>query len=181
MANAGKVGGGHDSITKYAAGSSGDAAPVAEIIGGNTKLYSPSRLTVDSSGNIYVANPGSILYAANKSPIVQAVDTITVYSPGSTGNIAPVRTISGALTRLSALSGIAVDSSGNIYAASLGVEGSRGAGILIFAAGSNGNVAPTTSIDGDCANLTTTGPIALDANAQHIRRRLRQDRVLSSQ
>lgn len=165
VANAGKNGGGQDSITKYAAGSTGDAAPVAEIKGGNTKLYSPSGLTVDSSGNIYVANPGSILYEAHKSPIVQAVDTITVYSSGSTGNIAPVRTISGNLTRLSSLSGIAVDSSGSIYASSLGVEGSNGGGILIFAAGSNGNVAPTISIDGDCANLTTTGPIALDANA----------------
>ena len=94
-----------------------------------------------------------------------AVDTITVYSPGSTGNIAPVRTISGNLTRLSSLSGIAVDMSGSIYVSSLGVEGSRGGGILIFAPGSNGNVAPATSIDGDCANLTTTGPIALDATA----------------
>ncbi len=165
VANAGKNGGGQDSITKYAAGSTGDAAPVAEIKGGNTKLYSPSGLTVDSSGNIYVANPGSILYEAHKSPIVLAVDTITVYSSGSAGNIAPVRTISGNLTRLSSLSGIAVDSSGSIYASSLGVEGSNGGGILIFAAGSNGNVAPTMSIDGDCANLTTTGPIALDANA----------------
>ena len=165
VANAGKNGGGQDSITKYAAGSTGDAAPVAEIKGGNTKLYSPSGLTVDSSGNIYVANPGSILYEAHKSPIVQAVDTITVYSSGSTGNIAPVRTITGNLTRLSSLSGIAVDSSGSIYASSLGVEGSNGGGILIFAPGSNGDVAPTMSIDGDCANLTTTGPIALDASA----------------
>ena len=165
VANAGKDGGGQDSITKYAAGSSGDAAPVAEIKGVNTKLYSPSGLTVDSSGNIYVANPGSILYEANKKPIVLAVDTITVYSAGSTGNIAPVRTISGNLTRLSSLSGIAVDSSGNIYVSSLGVESSNGGGILIFAPGSNGNVAPTMSIDGDCANLSTTGPIALDSNA----------------
>ena len=89
MANAGKDGGGQDSITKYPAGSSGDAAPVAEIKGANTKLFSPSGLTVDSNGNIYVANPGSILYAAHQSPKVLAVDTITVYSPGSTGNIAP--------------------------------------------------------------------------------------------
>jgi sugar lactone lactonase YvrE len=165
VANAGKGGGGQDSITKYAAGSSGDAAPVAHINGANTKLFSPSGLTVDSSGNIYVANPGSTTYAANQKPVVEALDSITVYSPGSTGNIAPVRTISGNLTRLSSPSGIAVDSSGNLYVDSLGVQGSQGAGILIFAPGSNGNVAPTLSIDGDCANLTTTGPIALDANA----------------
>jgi sugar lactone lactonase YvrE len=163
VANAGKQGGGHDTITKYPAGSTGDAAPVAEIKGANTKLFSPSGLTVDSSGNIYVANPG-LISGTNQKLIVQAVDTITVYSPGSTGNIAPIRTISGNLTRLS-LSGIAVDSSGYIYANSLGVEGSRGAGILIFAPGSNGNVAPIKSIGSDCGFLTTTGPIALDANA----------------
>ena len=165
VANAGKGGGGQDSITKYPAGSSGDAAPVAEIKGDNTKLFSPSGLTVDSSGNIYVANPGLISYTANQKPKVQVADSITVYSPGSTGNIAPVRIISGALTRLSSVSGIAVDSSVNIYANSRGVEGSQAAGILIFAPGSNGNVAPTMSLNGDCANLNTTGPIALDANA----------------
>ena len=165
VANAGKGGGGQDSITKYPAGSSGDAAPVAEIKGDNTKLFSPSGLTVDSSGNIYVANPGLISYAANQKPMVQVADSITVYSPSSTGNTAPVRVISGALTRLSSVSGIAVDSSGYIYADSRGVEGSQAAGILIFAPGSSGNVAPTMSLNGDCANLNTTGPIALDANA----------------
>jgi hypothetical protein len=52
VANAGKGGGAQYSITKYPAGSSGDAAPVAEIKGAHTTQFSPSGLTVDSSGNI---------------------------------------------------------------------------------------------------------------------------------
>jgi sugar lactone lactonase YvrE len=156
VANAGKGGGGHDSITKYAAGSSGDVAPVAEITGAHTQLSSPTGIALDSSGDIYVAN---------QSPTANEPDSITVYSPNSAGNAAPIRVISGALTKLSSLSGIAIDSSGNIYASSLGVEGSSGADILIFAAGSNGNVAPIFEIDGDCAGLKPTGPIALDASA----------------
>ena len=151
MANAGKGGGGHDTITKYAAGSSGDVAPVAEIAGDATKLSSPSGLAVDSSGNIYVANDGS--------------DSITVYSPGSTGNATPAKTISGSSTQLDRPGGVAVDSKGNIYATSFGAEGNSSVSILVYANDSAGNVAPSESIDGDCAVLTCPGAIALDAGA----------------
>jgi len=156
VANAGKSGSGRDSVTKYAAGSSGDIAPVAEITGAATKLSSPSGLTVDSSGNIYVANEGSVEGAA---------DSITVYSPGSTGNATPAKVISGSSTLLDRPGGVAVDSKGNVYATSFGAEGNSSVSILVYAKDSVGNVAPSTTIDGDCAVLTCPGAIALDASA----------------
>jgi len=156
VANAAQDSGGHDSVTKYAAGSSGDVAPVAEITGAATKLSSPSGLTVDSSGNIYVANEGS-----NNG----GLDSITVYAAGSIGNAAPSKVISGAATLLDRPGGVAVDAKGNIYATSFGAEGNSSVSILVYSKDGGGNVAPSTSIDGDCAVLSCPGAIALDASA----------------
>src|SRR5208283_3137190 len=122
-----------DTVAVYPLASNGNVPSLV----GNAAISNPGGIGY-WAGRLYVTNLATdsiTVYpaGANGSPIVQAVDTITVYSRGSTGNIAPVRTISGALTRLSGLSGIAVDSSGNIYAPSMGVAGSKGAGILIFA------------------------------------------------
>ena len=134
----------------------GDVAPVAEITGDATKLSSPSGLTVDSSGYIYVTNEGS----KDGGP-----DSITVYSPGSTGNAAPAKVISGSSTLLDRPGGVAVDSKGNIYATSFGAAGNMSVSILVYSKDSAGNVAPSESIDGDCAVLTCPGAIALDASA----------------
>ena len=156
VSNAGRGGGGHDSITKFPAGSSGDVAPVAKITGAATKLSSPSGIAVDSSGNIYVANEGS-----NNGEL----DSITVYSAGSRGNAAPAKIIAGSSTKLDRPGGVAVDSKGNIYATSFGAEGNSSVAILVYAKDSAGNVAPSESIDGDCALLSCPGGIALDASA----------------
>jgi hypothetical protein len=156
VANQGSPEGNPDSITVYSAGSNGDVAPTAVITGSNTGLNFPSALTLDLYGAIYVANEGSS---------AGALDSITVYSPGSNGNATPALVISGSSTGLASPGGIAVDSSQNIYATSLGVEGNGSVSVLIFAPYSTGNVAPTASIDGDCAVITSPGAIALDSNA----------------
>ena len=142
------------SITIYRAGSNGDVAPVARIAGPKTGLKSAEGVAVDSHGYIYVAN---------EDRTEKDSDSITVYSPGSTGDSAPVRVISGPATKLASPGGIAVDSSGNIFVTSLNLaERSWGSvAILVYAPGSTGNVAPMTSIDGDCARIAVTGAIAL--------------------
>jgi sugar lactone lactonase YvrE len=99
VTNDGSIGGNPDSITIYPAGSSGNVAPSAVISGSNTGLSMPQGIAIDRNGNICVANDGSTN---------GGIDTITVYSPGSTGNVAPIRTISGSLTGLVAPSGLAV-------------------------------------------------------------------------
>jgi DNA-binding beta-propeller fold protein YncE len=105
------------SITIYAKGSKGDAAPIATIGGSKTGLGSPNGIALDSTGNIYVADDGG---PANS----YAVSVFVYPSLGkSTGllNEAPIATISGVATDLSYPQGIAVDStSGNIYVADSG-------------------------------------------------------------
>jgi hypothetical protein len=147
------------SITIYSAGSTGNTAPIARIIGPKTGLKSPSALALDSHGYIYVTNDGSVA----KEP-----DSITVYAPGSNGNSAPVRTISGSSTALLQPQGIALDSSGNIYVTSNVIGPYMNVAVLIYGKGSNGNVAPIASIDGSCAHLTVPGAIALNASNIYV-------------
>jgi len=144
------------SVTIYRAGSNGDDAPMARIRGSKTGLKNSQAIALDSHGYIYVSNQGE-----NEKP-----DTITVYTPGSKGNVAPARVISGPATLLSAPEGIAVDSSGRLFVSSgaAGPAQSSNAAVLIFAPGSNGNVAPFASIDCDCAKLHTPGAITLGSN-----------------
>jgi hypothetical protein len=191
VANRGSLNGDVDSIAVYPAGSNGNVAPNATITGPNTGLAMPISLALDSQGNIYVGNEGS---AAGGQ------DSITVYSPGSNGNITPARTISGPSTGLVTPMGIAVDSSGYIYVSSASGtnpaysdtyvpsagwseayglftfygpggnepgsnDDTNAVSILIYAPGSDGDVAPITSIDGDCAILNAPGALAF-ANGQ---------------
>lgn len=95
------------SITVYPPGSSGDVAPIATIAGDKTGLFDPIRIALDSKGNIYVANFGND--SGNYS--------ITVFPPGSNGNVTPIATIAGPNTGLFFPIGIALDSNGLIYVA----------------------------------------------------------------
>ena len=90
---------GIDTVTVYAAGKFGNIAPVKIIAGADTGLNLPHGIGVDSDGTIYVSNDGS----DNKG-----VDTVTVYTAGSSGNAKPIATISGSLTGLEKPDGLAV-------------------------------------------------------------------------
>lgn len=123
---------GNHTITVYAAGSNGDVAPTATISGSYTKLSNPYQLSLDSSNNIYVAN------YAGASGI-----NVLEFAAGSNGNLAPIKTIAGTKTKLDGTDGIALDASGNEYAANY-----QGASITVYQAGSNGNRKPIRFIKG---------------------------------
>ena len=138
VANNGGGAGESDSVTVYPAGNYGNVTPSLTIGGSNTGLNWPRGIGLDADGNIYVTNWG-----------VQfgGICSVTVYSPGSTGNISPILTIGGDNTSLGSLenspNGVALDPSANIYVA----EGN----LNLYLAGSTGNVFPSTivlSIDG---------------------------------
>jgi len=99
VTNDGSIAGDLDSVTVYAAGANGNAAPIAVISGANTQLNLPQGIAIDSAGKIYVANNGS----ANGG-----TDAITVYAAGANGNAAPIQTIAGSLTGLNLPAGLAV-------------------------------------------------------------------------
>ena len=75
-----------NSVTAYADGASGDAAPVLTLSGPATGLSGPSGVIADTNGNVFVTNA--------------AANSITEYAPELTGNATPTATITGSLTRL---------------------------------------------------------------------------------
>ena len=82
------VGGASYSVTIYPAASNGDVAPSATISGPDTLLDLPWAIAVDSGGKIYVANQGDPSAAGD-------VGSVTVYPPGSNGDVTPIAVITG--------------------------------------------------------------------------------------
>lgn len=129
-------------ITIYAAGANGNVAPLRTL---NVPNSGPGEgIAVDGLGNLYVYSPNN------------GAGWINVYAPGASGSAAPVRQItSAALDGLYDSGNIAADAAGDVYVLSWG-GGSND--VLEFAAGSNGNVAPS-------AINTTTAGYYVDSNA----------------
>lgn len=76
--------------------------------GANTGLAGPRGIAVDSNGNIYVVSDGLLYNGAAVAPFGVTSPRVTVYSAGSSGNVAPIATIGGSLTGLTRPTGIAL-------------------------------------------------------------------------
>jgi hypothetical protein len=118
-------------VLEFTAGANGNVAPAVDISGGLTGLNGAQGVAVDASGTIYVTtNTGA------------GAGEVEIFSPGSNGNVAPVRAITGTSTGLGSNPiGVAVDGSGNLYVAD--TANNR---IAVFPSGGNGNIAPTRVI-----------------------------------
>jgi hypothetical protein len=122
----------------------------AQIGGSNTGLVAPATVAVDASFNVYVFDAKT--------------DTISEFAAGATGNVAPIRTISGSNTGLSDGdgfgSGLAVSkTSGDIF-----VSNPASNAILVFAATASGNVAPIQTITGSATELSEPVGLAVILN-----------------
>jgi hypothetical protein len=142
------------SITIFAPRTNGDATPARTIRGASTGIDDPVGLAIDSSGYLYVLN---------QSGGPDASGSVTVYSPHSNGDVAPVRTISGIRssnrTGFDNPSGLALDRSDKIYVTNEGDIDS----LTIYAARSEGNVAPIATISGPLTQLAKPNGIAVDS------------------
>ena len=119
---------------------SGSGTMQAQIGGSKTGLVAPRTVAVDASLNVYVFDTETA--------------TISEFAAGATGNVAPIRTISGSNTGLSDgdgfESGLAVSkASGDIFASNPVSNA-----ILVFAATASGNVAPIQTIAGSATELS---------------------------
>jgi hypothetical protein len=109
-------------VVIFAPGATGNVAPSGVLNDG------ANGMAIDSSNNLYLTGG----------------DAIGVFAPGSVGNAKPIRVISGNLTQIGIASGIALDSTGNIYVVSTTETGTNPT-VLKFAAGASGNAAPVSS------------------------------------
>ena len=91
--------GNSNAVTAYPLTANGNVAPTQNIVGAATGLGFPRRVVLDSTMNIYIAN----------APAGGRPHSITVYAPTATGNVAPLRTITGAATGLTGVDGLAID------------------------------------------------------------------------
>lgn len=136
-------------VTVYAPGATGNATPIAIIVGSNTQLWAPAGIAMDGAGNIYVANSGNSL--------------ITIYAPGANGNVAPTATIGGSNTGFLTVHDVALDNAGNIYVTSaVGPPGFTGK-ITVFAAGTTGNATPQATITGSHTGLRFPDGIVINS------------------
>ena len=115
--------------------SSYNAPPNATIAGAATQLKVPLGITLDSAGNLYVADAG------------QPTPRVLVFNaPFGAGvlNIAPSRSITSA--SLIHPNDVKVDSSGLIYVTDSGAGPNGTSKLLIFAANANGFSSPLTIV-----------------------------------
>ncbi|HVN63889.1 MAG TPA: hypothetical protein VMT58_04585, partial [Candidatus Binataceae bacterium] len=91
----------NDAVTIFRPGASYYDPPIDIINGWNTGLYCPTGIALDSSGDIFVADP--------------PFNSIYIYGSGAIGNVQPIATISGSNTGLGFPWSIAFDASGKIY------------------------------------------------------------------
>jgi hypothetical protein len=132
----------------------GNVAPT-KVIGGNAttiNAFSPGQIAVDSANNIYTV--GGSLAQAN---------SILIFDSNSTGNVSPTSTIAGSNTMLEDVVGIAVDSAGNVYVANGNVNGVSTPSIVVFSAGSTGNVAPVRTIAGPATAMIALANLSVDS------------------
>jgi hypothetical protein len=145
------------SITVYAITDTGNAAPLRTIVGAATGLCAPYGVYVDPVNNeIVVAN--SDLYGG-------CTPSITVYSRTASGNVAPLRTITGATTLLVNPSGLSVDTTNNeIFVA----ESSAANAMLVFSRTAKGNVAPLRNVSGTKTGLNVPNATTVDATNNEV-------------
>jgi DNA-binding beta-propeller fold protein YncE len=87
-----------------------------------------------------------------------ANSSVTVYARTASGDVAPVRSLIGAATGLSAPEGVAVDTVNN----ELAVSNTGNNSITVYALTASGNVAPLRTITGASTGLSNPIGMAVD-------------------
>jgi hypothetical protein len=150
------------SVTVYDASAQGDVAPRRTIAGPHTGLHLPIKLALAAGDTLYVLNA----YSWNKFGTDEV--TVTVYPPGASGDLVPLRTLvvkrgrasAGARRGLGDPHALAVDDRGFIYIAMSG--GWRDGGtVAVYPPGAAGDAAPMRLLGGRGTGLRVPQGVAL--------------------
>jgi len=136
-------------ILVFAAGATGTATPVRTILVDANDEILISSITVDASGQIYVAG-------------AEATGLVEVFPAGANGTVTPARVLSS--TSLYEPIDITVDTGGKIYVSNIGLTAGQ---VLVFAADANGSDDPVETISTVAATSTSEAifyGIAVDAS-----------------
>lgn len=137
-------------ISVYPAGSTGANSPRRTIFGSDRSFSYPYLMTLDSHNSLYVSDGGTCACVA-------------VFSSSTAEETAPQRIIKGDRTQMNEPIAFAVDTSGYLYVASLGLGPLRDQGqVEIFAPNATGNVAPLRVITGTKSVPLLPSGIAVD-------------------
>ncbi len=135
------------SVAVYRADATGDAKPLATIR--EAAADYPVDASIDMRKEIFIANRDGI---------------IKIFA-GRDYHYEQVRVVGGPHTRMSHVTGMAVDISGDIFIANQG-EHPGDAHINWFAASLNGNIEPDRIIEGPHTGLTSPGGVAIDSTGE---------------
>jgi hypothetical protein len=149
-------------IAVYSSGASGSATPlraieIAQPPYSAYRAYTPYGVTVDASGNIYVAMVQDTTYGYDIQTGV-----VDIFAPGSNGTTEPIQTLApnrGAIA-------VALDSTGRLFVGGKGGELSRGLRVISEYARPLTSQQPSGEI---CDNYVNTGlAVGTIANAEWL-------------
>ncbi len=140
-----------DSIRAFPRTASGDAMPLRTIKGANTELDNPVSLVLDTVNNEIITNSYSV-----GGP---GVPGILVFDSSASGDVAPLRMITGANTQMGSYTNFTVFDPINDE---IFTQGADSQGVLVFPRTGNGNIAPTRNLVGANTGLTQVGGILID-------------------
>ncbi len=132
-------------VTLYQASASGSPTPVARLAGRSTKEDQIQYVAVDSTGVLYVSNQNSGTSSGS----------VTEYRGLLNGNFPPFNT----LTNLRTPEGVAVDSSNNLYVATID-------SLLVFAPKARGHAKPIRDITGSNTLILNPYQVFVDASGK---------------
>ena len=121
--------------------------------GGGFIQYNRTRFTPGSK-NFWPLDPGQMVPGSGRN----LPASITVYDRKASGNVAPLRVITGPKTQLNWPAGLAVDAErGELYVANDG-----GGSVLVFSTSAGGDVAPLRVLKGDRTQLSYPSSVFVD-------------------
>ena len=142
-------------VEVFAPPANGNVAPIRTIAGANTGITGPSDLFIDAQNTLYIANCGACSGFSG-------VEAVLVFAAGASGNVAPIREITGSNTGFSGTTAVALDGAGNMLVA----DSSGSPSIFVFPATATGNVAPSGSINGSNTGLNEPQCVYVDITGE---------------